>query len=75
MRMSFFRKKLNIGEITKITRGNHLWFFGWKFALSPKGLVIHYGKYEEVLISPEKEEKFIAALIGLNPAIVVEDKK
>ncbi len=75
LRMSFFRKRLPVGEITKITRGNYVVFAGWKFALSTKGMILHYGKYDEVLISPEKEQDFIDALIRINPEIVVTDKK
>ncbi|MCE3297305.1 MAG: hypothetical protein K0R65_3019 [Crocinitomicaceae bacterium] len=75
LRTSFFRKRLPIGEITKITRGNHPWFVGWKFALSTKGMIIHYGKYEEVLISPEKEQDFIDTLLSLNPDIEIQQKK
>lgn len=75
MRMSLFRKRISIDEITKITRGSHVWFVGWKFALSHKGLVMGYGKYEEVLISPEKEQDFIDMLLQVNPGIKVEEKK
>lgn len=75
LRMSLFRKRVPIDQITKITRGSHIWFAGWKFALSHKGLVIRYGKYEEVLISPEKEQDLIDVLLEVNPGIIVEEKK
>lgn len=74
LRMSFFRKRIPLDSITKVTIGNHVWFAGWKYALSTKGIVLSYTKYNEVLISPEKQEEFIEALKKINPQLVVEEK-
>jgi hypothetical protein len=42
-----------------------------KPALDTKGFIITYDSRNEVYVSPQKKEKFIAALLELNPEIVV----
>lgn len=68
---SFLKKRIAISSIKKIKRGNHVWFAGWKYALSTKGLVVQYEDMREVLISPEEEERFLALVLLLNPEIQV----
>jgi hypothetical protein len=34
-------------------------FAGWKISTAYKGVIITYNKYDELLISPENEEKFL----------------
>jgi hypothetical protein len=74
LKLSFFKKTIAINEITKLTRGNHFWFFGWKFALATKGLVLSSNKSLDILITPEQEEEFIEELLKINPAIKIIEK-
>lgn len=45
----------------------------WKPALSHNGLIITYNKYDDIYISPEKQDKFIATLQALNPNITIKN--
>lgn len=61
-KMLFFKKQIPIKNIRKIERANGL-YIGWKMNTSWKCLVVHYNKYDELLISPEKEELFIESIL------------
>jgi hypothetical protein len=61
-KMLFFKKQIPIKNIRKIERANGL-YVGWKMNTSWKCLVVHYNKYDELLISPEKEELFIESIL------------
>lgn len=61
-KMLFFKKQILIKNIRKIERANGL-YVGWKMNTSWKCLVVHYNKYDELLISPEKEELFIESIL------------
>jgi len=67
-KMLFFKKQIPIKNIRKIERANGL-YVGWKMNTSWKCLVVHYNKYDELLISPEKEVEFITELTRLNTSI------
>ena len=75
-KMLFFKKQILIQSIRKIERANGL-YVGWKMNTSWKCLIVHYNKYDELLISPEKESEFIRELTRLNTSIsntlVVQD--
>ncbi len=73
MRYMFFKRRVPISRIQKMVRGNHLFFIGWKYALSHTGIIIQYGG-SQVLVSPRNEEEFIGELLRLNPGIVVTNK-
>ena len=64
----FFKKQIPIQTIRKIERANGL-YVGWKMNTSWKCLVVHYNKYDELLISPEKETEFIREITRLNNSI------
>jgi hypothetical protein len=57
--MLFFKKKIQISTIRKFEKANGF-YAGWKMSTSWNCLVMHYHTYEELLISPENEELFIA---------------
>jgi hypothetical protein len=66
-----FKRKINIQEIRKISKG--------KSALSSPALaldrlIIHYGRYGQVQISPENEFEFIEVLLKKNPNITLDKK-
>lgn len=65
-----FRKKINLQEITKIEQQKGL-YAGLKINTAWKGLVVSYGKWDEILISPADEAEFIAAVKAKNPSLTV----
>jgi len=54
----FFKKRIPIESIRKIEKSNGV-YAGWKMNTAGKCLVIHYNKYDALLISPEDQEGFI----------------
>jgi hypothetical protein len=52
------KKRIYYETFKKIEPANGL-YAGWKMSTSWKCLVLHYNKYDELLISPAKEEEFI----------------
>lgn len=67
-----FRGRIDIQKIEKIEyfSGMHV-PVTMKPALDTKGFIITYDTLNEVYVSPQKKEKFIAALLELNPGIEV----
>jgi hypothetical protein len=65
-----FRKKISIQEITKIEQQKGL-YAGLKINTSWKGLVVSYGKWDEIFISPANETDFIAVIKSKNPSLKV----
>jgi len=57
--MYFFKKRINVKSIRKFEKSNGF-YAGWKMSTSWNCLIMHYDTYEELLISPENEELFIA---------------
>ncbi len=53
-----FKKRIPYSAFKKIEPSNGL-YAGWKMSTAWKCLVLHYNKYDELLISPAKEEEFI----------------
>ncbi|MBM3402463.1 MAG: hypothetical protein FJY21_09170 [Bacteroidetes bacterium] len=71
-RSAFLRGKIGISKIREIIKGKTLWI-GVKAALSTKGIIIKYNKYDELYIAPENNEELIADLLKLNQEIIVKD--
>jgi hypothetical protein len=71
IKFSFFKKKVQILDITSINTGNHFFVMSWKLALSTKGIIISTKNGMDILISPENQEKFIAELLNINPEIKI----
>lgn len=57
----FFKKTIQISSIRKVEKQNGL-FAGLKMSTSRKALIVHYNKYDELLISPTDEDRFIEEL-------------
>jgi len=53
-----FKKTIPYSTIKKVEKQKGL-YAGIKFSTAWKGLIVYYNKYDELLISPEKEELFI----------------
>lgn len=68
----FIFGKISIQEIRKIEMNKTLWV-GLKPALAKNGLIIQYGKYDEIYFSPVDKEKFVGLLQEINPSIIVKD--
>jgi len=64
------KEKIEIKEIREIIKDKTLWV-GLKPATARKGLIIKYGKYDEIYISPETNDKFINHILELNDAIKI----
>ena len=62
--------KIEITEIREIIKDKTLWV-GLKPATARKGLIIKYGKFDEIYISPEINDKFISHILELNDAIKI----
>lgn len=65
------RGKIKTADIRKISRGKTM-LSGLKIARARKGLIVHYGKYDAIYISPEREKEFIEELLSYNPNIQIE---
>lgn len=68
------RGTIALKRITEIIKGKSLWS-GLKPATARNGLIIKYDKYEQVYISPESNDAFIAKILELNKNIKITVKK
>ncbi|WP_295767481.1 PH domain-containing protein [uncultured Mucilaginibacter sp.] len=66
--------KISISSIRIITVNKTL-YAGLKPALASNGCVIEYNKYDEIYMSPQDKEGFIAALLNVNAIIEVRQNK
>ncbi len=58
----FFRKTIHFSSIRKVEKHKGL-YAGLKMSTAGKeALIIHYNKFDEILISPEDDDKFIVAI-------------
>jgi len=62
--------KIEIKEIREVIKGKTLWV-GLKPATARKGLIIKYGKFDEIYMSPQTNDEFINRLLELNDAIKI----
>lgn len=62
---------IEVQRIIAIKKNKTLWS-GLKPALSFKGLIIKYNKWDEIYLSPEEKDSFITELVKLNNKIKVE---
>ncbi len=56
-----WKKIIPLNSIRKVEKQTGL-FAGWKISTAYKGVIIHYNKYDEFLISPDKELIFISEI-------------
>jgi hypothetical protein len=54
----YWKKRIQLDAIQKVEKQTNL-FAGWKISTAHKGIIITYNKYDELLISPENDEKFL----------------
>ena len=63
--------RIPIQDIRIIKQHERLWS-GLRPALGFRGMVVHYDKWDEIYISPERQEEFIERLKRVNPGILVK---
>ena len=56
-----FKKEIPYSSIKKVEKQQGI-YAGIKFSTAWKGIIVHYNKYDELLISPENEEIFIVKI-------------
>ena len=56
-----FKKEIPYSSIKKVEKQQGI-YAGIKFSTEWKGIIVHYNKYDELLISPENEEIFIVKI-------------
>ena len=64
------RGKIPLNEIREIVKGKTL-YAGIKPATAGKGLIVKFGKYDEIYISPDSNDSFILEIGKRNREIVV----
>lgn len=72
-RRGIFTGKIELDRIKEIRKNRTVWMSLKKPATARKGLLIKYGNYEELYISPESNEQFISQILKLNRSIRVSD--
>ena len=65
-----FKKRIRVSEIRRIEPQKGF-YTGLKINTAWKGIVVTYGKWDEILISPAQEQQFIEALKTKNPTLQV----
>jgi hypothetical protein len=68
------RGKIEIEKIHTIIKDKNL-YTGLRPATAMKGLVVKYGKYDEIYFSPDTNESFIEELRRRSPQIKIEKYK
>lgn len=64
--------KIEINSIHTIIEGKSL-YIGFRPATAGKGVIIKYGKYDEIYFSPDTNERFIEEVLKINPKIRIEE--
>lgn len=71
--MFFYKTKIKISEIRTIKYSNSIIKTNfYKPGFHHKGIEIMYHKYDDIFISPEKRDLFIAQLLEINPNIEIK---
>jgi Bacterial PH domain len=66
-----FRTNIPLPEIRYVESGIQP-PVGQKFGLAIRGMRLHYGKFDEVFISPFESEEFLADLQSRNPDVKIQ---
>ena len=69
-----FGGKLKIETIIRVDYGKTQWVGLRRYGLAQKGLIIYFNNYDDLYISPERQEQFIEQLISYNEKIIVNYK-
>jgi hypothetical protein len=72
--MFFYKTKIKISEIRTIKYSNSIMKTNfYKPGFHQRGIEIVYHKYDDIFISPEKRDQFIAKLLEINPNITIKN--
>jgi hypothetical protein len=63
--------RIEIDSIRKIKMNANL-YSGLKPALAFKGIIVYYGKYDEIYFSPKTNASFVDELLKINNSIVIQ---
>lgn len=67
-----FKQAIELKTIKKIEHHNGIVVpVTWKMSWDKKGIIITYNSYDDIYISPKKQEEFINKLIEINPNIKI----
>jgi hypothetical protein len=66
----WLKGKIELDQIREILVGRTQWV-GLKPAFARKGLILKFGKYDEIYISPDNNETFIQEILRRNPKIKI----
>ena len=69
-RAAFFTGEIPLDNISELIVGKTMWA-GFKPATARKGIIIKYGKFNEIYISPDSNESFVKKIKELNPEIKI----
>jgi len=69
---AFLKGSINIDTITEIIKNKKM-FSGVKAALSNKGLVVKFNRWDDIYISPKEVDLFIKKIKEINTHILVTD--
>lgn len=72
-RRGIFSGKIELEKIREIRKNRTVWMSFKKPATARNGLLIKYGPYEELYISPECNDQFLAQILKLNKSIRISD--
>ena len=64
------RGSIQIDQITEIITNKTLWS-GLKPATARKGMIVKYGNYDEIYISPETNDTFVKKILELKADIKI----
>lgn len=71
--MFFYKTKIKISEIRTLKYSNSIIKTNlYKPGFHEKGIEIMYNKYDDIFISPDKRDQFIAQLLEINPNIEIK---
>ncbi len=65
-----WKGSIEVSQIFEIQENKYLWV-GYRPALATGGLIIRYNKYDEIYISPQRQDEFVEKLMSYNPTIKV----
>ncbi|MNJ88899.1 hypothetical protein D3C87_64570 [compost metagenome] len=66
------RGRIQIDQIREIVKEKTL-YTGLKPATASKGLIVRFGKYDEIYISPDSNESFITEILERNSQVIISE--
>lgn len=70
-RCAFFKGEIEIASIKELEVGATM-YVGLKPALAFKGIIIKYGKFDDIYVGPEDNDEMVNDLLAINPSIIVK---